>query len=600
MRRSFNKYYIISIILFLLHAFFIQAEEPSGERRVYYLDATYSMVSNKLWEPCKENLINAINNIEDVNTELVVVIFADDRADSKRIWKKWEEKASDDGKNSLIKNIREAPLPIKSSMTNLYTPLVDFYSEVNPDKVNYMFLMTDGGHEQGGNFYGAIDQWSLRTNERTYGFFVELTDNVGGGEIVARDKARGHIDRQTEKCRRIWRVSTADVNIDLIRLETTAIFNIRNDKYIDIPLHFSGKNDSAIKSLNFTFGDSSDLRISRTEITNNNIRLFIEHDIDIHNYPAQSTALIYVSLPSNNDRTFLLTNQIRVNCINKKELALFLSPNKLSGKVKHYDQFAWVSARTMPSEYTIDLDFSQDAIQDGQAYVELGVTDNNGAMLPPSSIIISANGEQCINNIISLSSKDKILNLTISFPDGTKRGMHQGYLKVLKHKLDRIDNLNLTDTPEANVIAWRVRYIHTMNPLARVLLWVATLLCIFIALWFLVIKPTKYPRFPRFRKTILIKRDGGIISQFTVNFKGARKVVFATMRIKQSFLNKLFTGRIDTIINPAFEETITFTPRKGKKAMARGNGYIFNPNPIPQSGTTTISHTTNNLTINLQ
>lgn len=83
---------------------------------------------------------------------------------------KWENRATTAGKDELIKNIRGLEPPLKTTMTNLYDPWVDFYSEAKPDKVNYMFLMTDGGHEQGGDFYAAIGQWKKRTNSLTYGF----------------------------------------------------------------------------------------------------------------------------------------------------------------------------------------------------------------------------------------------------------------------------------------------------------------------------------------------------------------------------------------------------------------------------------------------
>lgn len=71
-----------------------------------------------------------------------------------------------------------------------------------------------------------------------------------------------------------------------------------------------------------------------------------------------------------------------------------------------------------------------------------------------------------------------------------------------------------------------------------------------LLLWFIVIKPIKYPRFSKFKKTVLIKKNEVIIAQFTCNFKGARRVIFAAKKQKQSALNKLFTGRIDTIVNP--------------------------------------------------
>lgn len=167
------KWKYILLLIALSTQITLSAQNITGERRVYYLDATYSMVKpNKLWEPCKKNLIKAIENIEDNNTELVVVVFADDKNPNKKVWKEWEEKATSAGKDKLIHNIEQLSLPVKSSMTNLYDPWMDFYSQTKSDKVNYMFLMTDGEHEQGGNFIQAIDKWSQNTSHLTYGFLL--------------------------------------------------------------------------------------------------------------------------------------------------------------------------------------------------------------------------------------------------------------------------------------------------------------------------------------------------------------------------------------------------------------------------------------------
>ena len=49
------------------------------ERRVYYLDCSYSMVRpNKIWNAVCDNLIKAIENIEDETTEIYVIPFAVD------------------------------------------------------------------------------------------------------------------------------------------------------------------------------------------------------------------------------------------------------------------------------------------------------------------------------------------------------------------------------------------------------------------------------------------------------------------------------------------------------------------------------------------
>lgn len=110
-RRNNSRSFML--VLGLLVCFHGNAQNISGERRVYYLDVTYSMVSNKLLAPCKDNLIKAIENIEDINTEIVVIAFADDRNPARRVWKKWESRATTAGKEELIKNIRGLENPVK-------------------------------------------------------------------------------------------------------------------------------------------------------------------------------------------------------------------------------------------------------------------------------------------------------------------------------------------------------------------------------------------------------------------------------------------------------------------------------------------------------
>lgn len=558
------------------------AKNTPIERRVYYLDATYSMVSNKLWEPCKTNLIKAIENIEDVNTELVVVVFADDRNPTKKIWRKWEEKATNYGKTILINNIKNLANPVKSSMTNLYDPWVDFYSEAKIDRVNYMFLMTDGGHEQGGNFFKAIDQWNDKTYPLTYGFFVELTDNVGSNEITARNKARIHIDKQKE---RLWRVSTADVNINLIRLEESATFNVRSDKFIDIPLFFSGKEKTCIKGLKFEFINNPNFKVVKADITEDNIRVFIKSNIDIHNYPTNSNIPLAVKL-NYNDKTFLLTNNVNIKCFNKKERILLLSESKIRGEVKHYDTFAWIKSKTTPCHTKIDLNFNQDALSDSETFVEfeLIAIDGNGKILPTSSMIITSQEGICKNNKIRINPTNKELTLSLSFPDGTEPDVYNVYLKPVNYHLDRIGNIELNESTIQYPLSWRVNYTHIMNPLAKMLMWLGVIIVLGLVFWFVILRPQLYPHFQTFRKRVLIKKDGIIVSQFNVDFKGYKQVVFSTKEYPQSILSKIFTGRIKTVVNPIFEESIIFLPRKKKKAIAKGAGYIFTPNPIPQNG----------------
>lgn len=586
------KWKYILLLIALSIQITLNAQNITGERRVYYLDATYSMVKpNKLWEPCKKNLIKAIENIEDNNTELVVVVFADDKNPNKKVWKEWEEKATSAGKDKLIHNIEQLSLPVKSSMTNLYDPWMDFYSQTKSDKVNYMFLMTDGEHEQGGNFIQAIDKWSQNTSHLTYGFFVELTNLTG--PLV--EDAREHIAVQP----RLWRVSSADVNINLIRLESAVTFNIRNDKYIDIPIYFSGKDKGAIRNLKIR-PNNADFKITKTDFSEDAIRVYIDSNVDIYNYPTNSTISLTVELKGADDKTILLTNKVNVKCVNKKERTLFLSDSRIRGKVKHYDSFGWVEASTIPYTTTIDLDFNIDAQNDARSFVEFTAVDNNGKILSPSIVAFTLNGTPCKGNKIRVTPEDKSAILSITFPNGTKDGVYQGYLKPTRYHLERIGNIELGSASVKYPLSWRVRYTHSMNPLKKGLMWLCILIATALSLWFIVLKPILHPCFPKFRKMVLVKVNNAVVAQFTVNFKGAKRIVFANKKQHQGLLNRLFTGKIDTVVNPIFEEPITFIPKKKNKALVKGKGYLVVPNPIPQSGVAEISAPTKKLYINLQ
>ena len=557
------------------------------------------MTKNGLWDPCKANLIKAINSVDDEDTELVVVVFADDKTPVNNVWLKIEDVATKKGKQTLVNFINGLKAPVKTSMTNLYRPWMDFYNEIKEDKVNYMFLMTDGGHEQGGDFYGAIDSWDNRTSDLTYGFFVELTNNVSPQERVARDKARKHIDKQKE---RLWRVSSADVNINLIRLESEVKFNIRNEKSVDIPAYFLGDTAKRVQlfdSLDF-FIDDAAFSITKKEVYDNKIRLYFSTDIgDKASYPEKVDMTLNV-VKKGCPMTFLLTPRINLVVINEKERTMFLSKETLSGRSERYDAFGWVKEQTIPFESHLDLTFSPDAIADAECFAELTLVDKDGNSISPTTMTLSVNGKNCVENKFVVTPNDSAINFQIMFAEGAKSGKHKCYLRLSDNKLDRVGNISLKDGDTPDVLKLHVKYDYPMNPLKNGLMWCVIAIVAALIFWFTVVKPIKYPRFPQFKKEILIKQNGQIVNQRTVNFKGNRKVVFATKKIKQGFLNRLFTGRIYTIIHPTFTTPIYFVPRKKKRAMAVGTGYMITPNPIPQNGEAKIENPTIKMEINLK
>lgn len=139
-----------------------------------------------------------------------------------------------------------------------------------------------------------------------------------------------------------------------------------------------------------------------------------------------------------------------------------------------------------------------------------------------------------------------------------------------------------------------------ITPWGKICISLCSLLLLGLLLWFLIIKPIKYPTFKTYKKNILIEKSSRIISQTKVDFTGARKVIFSNKREKQSVLNKFFCGKIITLVNAEFESPISFTPTRNRKAANTvGKAYIITPNPIQRSGIATIINQQKQLKITL-
>ena len=573
--------------LCLILTFTAGAQNFIGERRVYYLDATYSMITpSKLWDPVRNDLAKAINAIEDETTEIYVVAFGGKGGTELMTW---HDYATPSGKAKII-NCFQSFKPKTNTMTYLYRPLNDFYiNKVAPGKVTYCFLMTDGRDENKNPsvFPNALKQWGDKYGEsNVYGFYVMLNKEAKD------EKIESIIDNQAH----LWKVETADVNINLIRLENHVVFNVRNDDSIDIPIY--GKSNGL--SFKASLPDASGLKVKNCKVREGKLIVSIDVTGDKSSMPSTSAHNLSVSISNAGQFDFLVTDKVSVKCNNKKELVIF-SPTERQkmGKVSHYDKFLFVPGKIVPINHSIEFSFNDDARADKNAFAEFAFVDNSGKAIGPNDMIITVDGEKPSNNRFRVTPSHEKVNIEISFPSGAKKGKHQGYLRLVNHNLHRL-NSNECTGQTADAFQWTVYNIKTMNPLAKALMWLGILVASALLLWFIVIKPIKYPRFSKFKKMILVKKNGVVAAQFTCDFKGARRVIFATSKQHQSVLNKLFTGRIDTIVNPVFEEPITFLPRKKKKAMAKGKGYLFNPNPIPQSGVAEISAPAKKLIINLQ
>lgn len=297
------------LLLLTLSLFTATFAQVLKERRVYYLDCSYSMVTpNKIWDKVCDNLISAIENVEDETTELIVVPFAFDNQHHNAL-NAYKELATPQGKANLKNKIRSIK-PNKSTMTYHSDALKDFYNNrIAPDRVNYMFFMTDGQNEEKPDpMPNLLKQWGGRyQGKNVYGFYVMLHNSAGS------PVTEGVIESQPQ----LWKVKTADVNINLIRLQNHAIFNARNDKYFDLPIY--GKADG--KNFSAAVTGAAPYNVSKVEKKGDRLRIYLSHG-DVHQLPVSLNVPLKITMTGGGPYDFLVTETVNVKCESKPERSL--------------------------------------------------------------------------------------------------------------------------------------------------------------------------------------------------------------------------------------------------------------------------------------
>ena len=299
-------------LLFLCVLFAIGHAQVLKERRVYYLDCSYSMVLNKIWDEVRTNLMNAIDNISDETTELVVIPFADNNLKDP-VLKPMVAYATAEGKNTL-KSYIKALKTNKNTMTYHYIPINDFYeNRVSSDRITYMFLMTDGKDEdeQKRALNELLPQWSVKYgNRNVYGFYVML-------HKLASDL---QIDNVCNNQDHLWKVETADVNINLIRLQPNSIFNAKNDEYFDLPIYGDLKN----MMIEAQFVGDSPYKVKKVECFGSSLRVWVDFNRGI-SLPVSVDTKLQTKLNGGGLYDFLVTDNISVKCEYKPERSLKIS-----------------------------------------------------------------------------------------------------------------------------------------------------------------------------------------------------------------------------------------------------------------------------------
>lgn len=242
------------------------------------------------------------------------------------------------------------------------------------------------------------------------------------------------------------------------------------------------------------------------------------------------------------------------------------------GTAEYYPSFLWVDEKSTPVTKTFDFEFSEDAKKDPSCFAEFQFVDKDGKPISTDVMQVTIDGEKIKNNRFRLSSDVKSKEISFMFSPNAEEGNHQGYLKLIGHNLERLDEQPLTPNQQVNAFKWTLSYDKVKNPLAEVLIFIGLGILGLLFLWFALFRWMVYD----YIKVGSMRVVEPYYSSRRI--KGARQVILTNRRTKQGRLNKLFTGKIIYEINPVWTNPVVLEPTsKGEVKMKRSDKYTIDP-----------------------
>lgn len=538
---------------------------------------------NGMWVDLQKAVIDCIQFTDtDPGNEITVVTFHDNIRDV------FTRKATDAGKDELVDIVKNYAY-VSHNYTNIVDPLNKFYSLLNRNKINYMFLFTDGDNDHPGTrprFIPTLNSWENKTGAYdAYGFYV----------LVHPDAATPEIKASVESQENFWIVSDAKVRIKICTLPSSLKYNVRDDKGPKT-ISMSGKYASAAGDVTLTSNDQYyDVICTGTDIKDGKLSFEVKPKAGACP-PTNHTVSLRPVLSGADQYTFVGPNQINLQVSNvpERSLEVTVENNKL-GKASYYDAFLFVPAKSTPLRSVFKVDFSEQAkVEGSSATMAVYLVDRKGEnRVSPSKLGLSLliNGVESESIILTPDMSEVVIEI-VGQPD-TKDGIYYGRIQLTPSRLD-----NCTINNSEDIFKWKFDFDQKLNPLMLALL-ILLVIFVTVSVFFkFVFYPLRYPRFGSIQKSFNIPGMAPLI----VKFKGARGVVVSAMPVKkQSGWNRFWTGKVIYKIHPAFVTPIEFLPSRGKRVLVKtqAGAYRVNPNPMPGIGAATIIDVKKNLKINV-
>lgn len=617
MRTSFIKFLLIVLTLSNI-CFTANAQRPK-ERRIYYLDCSGSMHKNKvndtiLWNAVRKNLCTAIERIGNDSTEIHIILFAYDKEHHNvGTLTSFVDFSNPIGKENLKNKIMSLPKTTET-YTFLSDPLLDFYDRcVNDDMVTIMFFMTDGENEERkydkdkrDKFLPLLEQWKSKYGNRdVYGFYVMLDKKAKNDEI---ERVIG--DRRNQDEAHLWKVESADVNINLIRLEckegATFNLNVKEKSHIAIPFSYyvNGVNigtEFVVPNRNYS--------IANSDIQNDSLYLIINKNRETWKLPPADIVNLKLNIVNPpNEYTFLSPTKINIRCeypmspalkeifvdgLHEGEFNIGISTYYPPFISKAFDLGIW-GADTTGVVRTFRFVFDKDAKEVAKrsvdsCYVKFQFVDEFGDAIPDSELQIT--GDIQAHSFV-VSPLDTVKVFSFRYMPGVEEGTHKVFLAVVNSaNIRQVNNHNLAD--EKLVASYSLDFVEKINPfwwlLLGILLLLLTIVAAIIAIF--IAHRLLSPKFPKYAQ---ISFDSGLDNNIGIDLcmyknkllsgagNGTQASVFFTHLLSAYHIKKIIiTSQTVNANNP---EKFRFLSRKWISQQWNGdtiyiNG-VFNNYPI--------------------
>lgn len=321
-----KNYFVFIAILFFWFSLTAQVRTPrfKDTKNIYVLDLTLSMFgkapgAKNIFNEVRDELIKVINTTSNENTEIVIVTFQDAILDV------WEEKATKDGKQAIINKLNEInEKNVPKQNTNIHGAWKKGRELIDPEKLNVVFLLTDGEHSvthtPKAALYKEVAEWgNFARNKDYYAFLVELTEQASDPQL--RKTVQATQNAQIIKGIEFFIISLEEKN-PVINIHDDLSFNLNiiGDRVSNIPADFTFSLE--INDPNFAIKNGTDLKLRNTPYK---IKIESKRSIETLKKELPQLSSLEIIIKYDEDKypqVKLLDNTILCTVKNKKEMVL--------------------------------------------------------------------------------------------------------------------------------------------------------------------------------------------------------------------------------------------------------------------------------------